>query len=138
MGRSRLLTTRITVLAALGIALGLGCASVVRGPVRYEFFSTPRSDDPWTPKIASWQIRELASSAAEKPVSVSGAGAAADEAEDLAQETFLKMFRARTSYQARERFTAYAYRVARNAWVDRARRRAVAGPVGRGGGRFRR
>ena len=79
MERSRLLT-RITGLAALGIALGLGCANVVSGPVRYEFFSTPRSDDPWTPKIASWQIRELASSVAETPVSVSGSGAAADEA----------------------------------------------------------
>ena len=52
-------------------------------------------------------------------------GAGADEAQDLAQETFLKMFRARTSYQPRERFTAYAYRVARNAWVDRARRSAA-------------
>jgi hypothetical protein len=79
MGCSRLLT-RITGLAALGVALGLGCASVVHGPTTYEFFSAPRPDDPWTPKIASWQTRELASSAAETPASVSGAGEAADEA----------------------------------------------------------
>lgn len=52
-------------------------------------------------------------------------GAGAEEAEDLAQETFLKMFRARDTYQPQERFTAYAYRVARNAWVDRVRRNAV-------------
>jgi len=52
-------------------------------------------------------------------------GAGADEAEDLAQETFLKMFRARDTYQPRERFTAYAYRVARNAWVDRVRKSAA-------------
>lgn len=52
-------------------------------------------------------------------------GAGAAEAEDLTQETFLKMFRARDSYQPRERFTAYTYRVARNAWVDRVRRGAA-------------
>ena len=79
MGRSRLLT-RIAGLAALGIALGLGCASVVGVPAHYEFFSAPRADDPWTPKIASWQSRELASAAAEARVSVSGAGEAAAEA----------------------------------------------------------
>lgn len=75
MGRSPLLT-RIAGLAALGIALGLGCASVVHGPTSYEFFSTPRPDDPWTPKIASWQTRELASAAAESPASVSDGEAA--------------------------------------------------------------
>jgi hypothetical protein len=77
MGRSRLLT-QIVGLAALGVALGLGCATVSHGPVAYEFFSTPRSDDPWTPKIASWQTRELASSTAETPASVSGPGESAD------------------------------------------------------------
>jgi hypothetical protein len=77
MERSCLLT-RIVGLATLGIALGLGCATVSHGPVAYEFFSTPRPDDPWTPKIASWQTRELASSTAVTPASVSGPGQSAD------------------------------------------------------------
>lgn len=52
-------------------------------------------------------------------------GADAQVAEDLTQETFLKMFHAAPRYEPRERVEAYAFRVARNAWVDHRRRRAA-------------
>lgn len=63
-------------------------------------------------------------------------GASRSEAEDLVQETFLKLFRlaAKTQntpqeatpalYDARGRFAAYSFRVARNVWIDRSRKRA--------------
>ena len=54
-------------------------------------------------------------------------GADPEEAEDLTQEMFLKLFRHAAGYQARERFTAYCFRVARNAWIDRRRRAASRG-----------
>ncbi|MEN8183729.1 MAG: hypothetical protein ABFS46_14475 [Myxococcota bacterium] len=73
MERSRL-GTRVARFGLLGIALGLGCASLSPGAVRYEFFATPRADDPWTPKIASWQSRERASLGTPAPASVSGPG----------------------------------------------------------------
>ena len=49
-------------------------------------------------------------------------GATRGEAEDLAQEVFLKLFRTADNYRSRGRFAAYAFRVARNAWIDRRRR----------------
>jgi RNA polymerase sigma-70 factor (ECF subfamily) len=49
-------------------------------------------------------------------------GASPAEAEDLTQELFLKMFRHAHSYDPKGRFVAYAFRVARNAWVDQRRR----------------
>ena len=52
-------------------------------------------------------------------------GALRPEAEDLTQELFLKLFRHAPHYQARDRFSAYSFRVARNAWIDRQRRSAV-------------
>jgi RNA polymerase sigma-70 factor, ECF subfamily len=52
-------------------------------------------------------------------------GARPAEAEDLTQETLLKMFRHASGYSHQGRFTAYAFRVARNAWIDRARRRGA-------------
>ncbi len=60
-------------------------------------------------------------------------GASRAEAEDLAQETFLKLFRsaassAATSYDVRGQFSGYAFRVARNVWIDRLRRSRGAGP----------
>jgi RNA polymerase sigma-70 factor (ECF subfamily) len=48
-------------------------------------------------------------------------GADAAEAEDLAQEVFLKLYRTAASYRSRERFAAFFFRVARNAWIDRKR-----------------
>jgi RNA polymerase sigma-70 factor (ECF subfamily) len=43
-------------------------------------------------------------------------------AEDLAQEVFVRLFRAARRYEPRERFAAYCFRVARNVLVDDARR----------------
>jgi RNA polymerase sigma-70 factor, ECF subfamily len=56
-------------------------------------------------------------------------GADRGEAEDLAQEVFLKLFRSAPTYSPQQRFSSYALRVARNAWIDR-RRRSAARPVG--------
>ena len=52
-------------------------------------------------------------------------GAGAVEAEDLVQETILKLFRAAKNYQSKGRFEAYALRAARNVWVDALRRSSV-------------
>ncbi len=73
-------------------------------------------------------------------------GASLHEAEDLVQEVFLKLYRSAPSYDPRSAFGAYALRVARNAWIDRRRRRGArpegppldeveGGPVQRGGAR---
>jgi RNA polymerase sigma-70 factor (ECF subfamily) len=56
-------------------------------------------------------------------------GAARDEAEDLAQDVFLKLYRHADTYEPRSAFTAFALRVARNAWIDRRRRRAALPPT---------
>jgi RNA polymerase sigma factor (sigma-70 family) len=53
-------------------------------------------------------------------------GAARAEAEDLVQDTLLKLFQSARQYQPDGRFRGYAYRIARNAWIDRARRNARA------------
>lgn len=60
-------------------------------------------------------------------------GASRSEADDLVQETFLKLFRlaakhadsGSADYAAQGRFDAYAFRVARNVWIDRTRRGAA-------------
>jgi RNA polymerase sigma-70 factor (ECF subfamily) len=52
-------------------------------------------------------------------------GADRGEAEDLAQEVFLKLFRSAPTYAPQQRFSSFALRVARNAWIDRRRRRAA-------------
>ncbi len=52
-------------------------------------------------------------------------GADPEEARDLTQEVFLKLFQHARRYRRSERFAAFAFRVARNAWVDRTRRRAL-------------
>jgi len=52
-------------------------------------------------------------------------GASLHEAEDLVQEVFLKLYRSAPSYDPRSAFGAYALRVARNAWIDRRRRRGA-------------
>jgi RNA polymerase sigma factor (sigma-70 family) len=53
-------------------------------------------------------------------------GAAHAEAEDLVQDTLFKLFQSARQYQPDGRFRGYAYRIARNAWIDRARRNARA------------
>jgi RNA polymerase sigma-70 factor (ECF subfamily) len=52
-------------------------------------------------------------------------GASLHEAEDLVQEVFLKLYRSAPTYDARSAFGAFALRVARNAWIDRRRRRGA-------------
>lgn len=52
-------------------------------------------------------------------------GASLGRAEDLAQEVFLKLYRSAERYQPEERFGAFLFRVARNAWIDECRRRGV-------------
>lgn len=52
-------------------------------------------------------------------------GADEAEAEDLVQEVFLKLFRRARNYSPSGRFAPFAFRVARNAWIDRRRRGAV-------------
>ena len=52
-------------------------------------------------------------------------GADEPEAEDLVQETFLKLFQSAQTYRSSGRFAPYAFRIARNAWIDRRRRSAV-------------
>lgn len=52
-------------------------------------------------------------------------GASREEAEDLTQDTIVKLYRSAPRYEARERFEALAYRVARNAWIDAGRRASV-------------
>lgn len=52
-------------------------------------------------------------------------GAALGHAEDLTQETFLKLYKSAGRYRARERFTAYCFRTARNVWIDECRRSAT-------------
>ena len=51
-------------------------------------------------------------------------GARPAEAEDLCQDTLVKLYRHAASYRPEGRFRAYALRIARNAWIDRARRRS--------------
>lgn len=53
-------------------------------------------------------------------------GAGRMEGEDLVQDTFLKLFQSADQYRPDGRFRGYTYRVARNAWIDRARRGAHA------------
>lgn len=52
-------------------------------------------------------------------------GAERTEAEDLAQEVFVKLYKSAPGYEPRAAFASYALRVARNAWIDRRRRRAT-------------
>jgi RNA polymerase sigma-70 factor (ECF subfamily) len=52
-------------------------------------------------------------------------GVGPSEAEDLVQDLFLKLFKHASTYQPSGRFWAFAFRIARNAWIDRSRRQAV-------------
>jgi len=46
------------------------------------------------------------------------------DAEDLIQETFLKVYRYRRRYRVTAKFSTFLYRVARNVWVDHCRKAA--------------
>lgn len=61
-------------------------------------------------------------------------GAAPADAEDLVQDVFLKMYRSYHNYRPEGRFRAFVLRTARNAWVDRARRRGARPRLVAGGG----
>jgi RNA polymerase sigma-70 factor (ECF subfamily) len=44
-----------------------------------------------------------------------------DNAEDLAQETFLRLFRYRKAYRPRAKFSTFLYLLARRTWIDHCR-----------------
>ncbi|MGE4157844.1 MAG: RNA polymerase sigma factor [Planctomycetota bacterium] len=48
--------------------------------------------------------------------------------EDLAQDTFVRIYAARDRYEARSQFSTYMFRVARNLWIDHVRQRIRRGP----------
>jgi RNA polymerase sigma-70 factor (ECF subfamily) len=52
-------------------------------------------------------------------------GASPEEAEDLAQEVFLKLHQNAARYRPEERFTSFCFRVARNVWIDARRRQSA-------------
>lgn len=54
-------------------------------------------------------------------------GLSADQAADLTQEVFMRLCRAAERYEARERFDAYASRVASHVWIDHCRRTGIQG-----------
>lgn len=45
-----------------------------------------------------------------------------NDAEDLVQETFVRLYKARHTYEPRARFTTFLYVLARHVWADRGRR----------------
>jgi RNA polymerase sigma-70 factor (ECF subfamily) len=55
-------------------------------------------------------------------------GADLSLAEDCAQEVFLKLYRTRSGYEPRAKFSTFLFRVARNHWIDVYRHRAAAPP----------
>ncbi len=61
-------------------------------------------------------------------------GARLADAEDLTQEVMLRLFKSADHYQTSNRFEAFAFRVARNAWIDRQRKAAVRPRAAWGGG----
>ncbi len=60
-------------------------------------------------------------------------GAGPSDAEDLTQEVMLRLFKSAERYQTSGRFEAFAFRVARNAWIDRRRKASVRPQAARGG-----
>jgi RNA polymerase sigma-70 factor (ECF subfamily) len=46
-------------------------------------------------------------------------------AEDLTQDLFLKVFRYRGNYEPRASFKSFLYRMARNMWIDRYRKKRI-------------
>ena len=60
-------------------------------------------------------------------------GAGPADAEDLTQEVMLRLFKSADRYQTSGRFEAFAFRVARNAWIDRRRKASVRPQAARGG-----
>jgi hypothetical protein len=121
---------RLAWLAAL-IVLGFGCTTVSPGPQRFDYFTTPLTNDPWSRKIQRWQQRELSEPGDDRlpvPAAVAEPGASEPPARDAAlPETLQAKYAAFRAEQKRE----MARQVA--AWVqDQARMHYVAdGPVDR-------
>lgn len=64
------------------LALGQGCATALPTPAAWDYFATPRSDDPWMRKIGQWQQRERwerGESSAQAPAAVAGASESVPE-----------------------------------------------------------
>jgi len=51
---------RVLLLSLLGIGAVFGCVTLAPGHTVYRFFEKPAADDPWSRKIARWQVRERA------------------------------------------------------------------------------
>ena len=59
MGNSTYRGYRVWLVAlGLCLAMGSGCAMVAPGSLAYDYFTSPRADDPWSRKIQRWQLRE--------------------------------------------------------------------------------
>jgi hypothetical protein len=67
MERPKRIRTRLSLVPLLGVGLLFGCARlpIAAAPASHRYFSPPTADDPWSPKIARWQERELAAGGAE-------------------------------------------------------------------------
>ncbi len=109
-------TQRVPRVAALAVSIGVlaGCAGVLRTAESYQYFARPAPDDPWSRKIAMWQLRERAGGADVLPTLAAvgeGAEPSAPAEADLA-----------TKYQAfrHERKRAMARDVAE--WIQRQAR----------------
>ncbi|MHC4873177.1 MAG: RNA polymerase sigma factor [Planctomycetota bacterium] len=50
-------------------------------------------------------------------------GSACEEAEDMVQETFIKIIRSISTYEPKEKFSSYLYKVAKNCWYDYVRKK---------------
>jgi predicted transglutaminase-like cysteine proteinase len=51
---------RLLLLSALGASAVFGCVALAPHPTAYQYFEQPANDDPWSRKIARWQVRERA------------------------------------------------------------------------------
>jgi hypothetical protein len=51
---------RLLLLSMLGAGTVLGCVALAPRQTAFQSFGTPSSDDPWSRKIARWQVRERA------------------------------------------------------------------------------
>jgi hypothetical protein len=69
-------------LLTLAFGLGLGCAAFGGPPTRYAYFAQPSVEDPWSPKIAGWQRREVRDQGPLEPVMPPVAEGASSEAAD--------------------------------------------------------
>ena len=51
---------RLILMSLVGVGALFGCVALAPGQSSYRFFETPATDDPWSRKIARWQVRERA------------------------------------------------------------------------------